>query len=81
MKYWTKEDMISWNEWKDKPKEELLNIIFKIVARNIFYAEDETILQACKKQLGLKYKIPNAYSKKYLIESGLPKNELLEAQV
>jgi len=79
-KYWTKTEKDLWEKWKNKPKEKLLKIIFRIMLDNVSEAEPFTIVEACKKQLGLKYEIPNCYSKKEWLNDGWNENELIEVE-
>ena len=80
-KYWDKDTKALWDKWKDAPKESLIKEIMEIVLEDASYQETFTIVEALKKQMGMKYNLPGAYTKKYLIECGMPDNEMIEAKV
>ena len=79
-KYWTQSDQDMWGKIKKIPTTKLYKIIFEMAEENSDL-EGAMIVNLIKKELGMRYRLPDAGSKKHLLESGVPPNEIIEAKV
>ncbi len=77
--YWTKEDKEQWEQSDKIPTWKLLEYVLEMAKENCD-VEGSCIIERFKQRNGMKYKIVEAYPKKYLLEFGVPANELLEVE-